>query len=103
MKLKESKRNLENKLIDVKEKILEIEEKIQSQRKPSKSLKDIHQQLKALYVDIVLQYDQVVAMETDEEYESSEIQDSIYTNIYKFNSVYTTAGGLINELKFSNT
>jgi len=96
MELEELKRNLEKSLIDIKAKMQEIDALLHKQDAPKASLKDAHQQLKTLHDEIVLQYDQVDAMEVGEEKQEKvdEIEKDIYSSLETFNNIYRRAGSL---------
>ncbi len=101
MKLQELKRNLEIRLADVKEKIAEVEKALQKQEHPSEALKDVHRHLKKLYEDIILQYDQLDAMETEEHYENTDMEKNVYANLESFDAAFTKAGSLIGDREFN--
>jgi len=102
MELKELKQNLEKRLIDIKGKMLETEKLMQKQDVPSETLKEVHRQLKILYSDIILRYDQIAAMEAGEEVRMSELEKNIYNSLESFDSTFKRAGALFEENEFGH-
>ena len=102
MELKELKQKLEKELIDIKQKMQEIEELLEKQKLPSETMQDARQHLKMLYDDIVLQYDQIDAMEVSDEVRMAELEKNIYNSLESFDSTYKKAGALFEEDEFGH-
>lgn len=102
MELQELKASLKEKLVEVEEKLNEVEKALKEEDKPSDALKDIHEKLKAKKDDIILQYDQIEAMETSDEVRLPELEKNIYNSLESFNTAYTKAGAFLEQNKFRN-
>ncbi len=100
MKLNELKKNLESRLVDVKQKMEDVENALQNQEHPSETLKDVHLHLKKLYEEIILQYDQIDAMETEEYLDETNLQKNVYANLESFDAAFSEAGTLIGDREF---
>ncbi|MFW5756516.1 MAG: hypothetical protein ACOCWD_05575 [Tangfeifania sp.] len=101
MQAKELKAELEKRLTDIKQKIQEVQNGIDEEDAPSVELEDILIRLKALQEDLILQHDQLVAMEEEGE-EFNELERNIWTNIDSFDTAFSEAGGLIKPSKFKS-
>jgi len=102
MKLQELKTSLEKRIVEIDEKIHEIEEYLRNQKKPSPVLQDTVRQLRTKRNEIVLEYDQLAAMDTEDEVRMPELQKSIYANLEAFDSVFSKAGSLYEGSRFRN-
>lgn len=100
MKLQELKKELQKKLTEIKDKISEVEMIMKKQETPSKSLKDKISELKNVQEDILLQYDQLEAMEEEETPDYSDLEKNIYKNLEAFDAAFSKAGSIMKESKF---
>jgi hypothetical protein len=101
MHSKELKTELEKRLTDIKQKTQEVQNGIDEADAPSVELEDILIKLKALQEDLILQHDQLVAM--DEEGEKfQKLEKNIWRNIKSFDSAFSDAGGIIKPGKFKS-
>lgn len=100
MELEELKRKLEKSLFDIKEKMNEIDALLHKQDAPMESLKDAHSQLKTLHDEIIQQYNQIDAMEAEDEEKVDEIEEDIYSSLESFNAIYRKAGALFEKNEF---
>jgi len=96
----ELKTNLKQRLTEVEQKLKEIKEARDRQEKPSGPLNDAIEKLKAKKDDLTLQYDQIAAMETEDEVRLPELQKNIYNSLSSFDSAYTKAGALVEDERF---
>lgn len=101
MHIQELKTKLEKRLTDIKENIREIQNGIDENEAPSVELEDILVKLKALQEDLILQHDQLVAMETEGK-KFNELERNIWANIETFDATFSKAGGLIKPGKFKS-
>ncbi len=102
MTLKELKTNLETRIVEVDQKIHEVEEVLRKQKNPSEPLQDVLRQLKLRRDDIILEYDQIAAMQTEDEVRMPELEKNIYTNLEVFDSVFEKAGSMYEGSRFRN-
>lgn len=102
MELQELKASLKQRLAEVEEKLNEVEKKLKNDDNPSAELKDIHENLKAKKDDIILQYDQIEAMETADEVRMPELKKNIYNSLESFDTAYNKAGALLEKNRFRN-
>lgn len=101
MHSKELKAELEKRLSDIKQKIEEVQHGIDEEDAPSVELEDILVKLKALQEDLILQHDQLVAMEEEGE-EFEKLEKNIWSNIKSFDSAFSDAGAIIKPSKFKS-
>ena len=101
MQLKELKTRLEKKLIEIKQKIEEVQHGIDEADAPSPELEDTLIQLKAIQEDLILQYDQLVAIEEEGE-KYNELEKNIWTNLESFDSRFSEAGSIMKSSKFKS-
>lgn len=101
MKPEELKKNVEERLIDIKKKMKEIDALLQKHDVPRSSLIDAHRKLKTWHDEIILQYDQIDAMKTSEQKKVDEVEKNIYNSLESFDSVYKRAGALFEENEFT--
>ena len=102
MQSKELKAELEKRLTDIKQKIREVQNGIDEEDAPSVELEDILLKLKALQEDLVLQHDQLTAMEEEEGDEFEELEKNIWSNIKSFDSAFSDAGAIMKPSKFKS-
>jgi len=101
MHSKELKAELEKRLADIKQKIQEVQNGIDEEDAPSVELEDILVKLKALQENLILQHDQLVAMEEEGE-KFNELEKNIWNNIRSFDSTFSDAGGMMKPSKFKS-
>ena len=101
MHLKELKTRLEKKLIEIKQKIEEVQHGIDEEDAPSPELEDSLIQLKAIQEDLILQNDQLVALEEEGE-KYNELEKNIWTNLESFDSRFSEAGSIMKSSKFKS-
>lgn len=101
MKIKELKEELENRLTDIKLNIQEIQNRIDDKDTPSVELEDILVKLKALQEDLILQHDQLVAMETEGE-KLNVLERNIWANLETFDATFSKAGAIMKPGKFKS-
>jgi hypothetical protein len=99
MRIEELKAELEKRLTDIKQKIQEVQNGIDEEDAPSVELEDILIKLKALQEDLVLQHDQLVAMEEEGE-KFNELERNIWTNLESFDTKFSNAGSIMKSSKF---
>jgi len=98
--IQELKSDLKEHLTEVENKLNEIEEAQKNQEKSSDSLNTSISDLHALKDDLILQFDQIDALETNDEVRFPELKKNIYNSLKSFDSAYTKAGALIEDEKF---
>jgi chromosome segregation ATPase len=99
MRIEELKTELEKKIAEIKQKIEEIQHGIEEEDAPSPELEDTLVQLKAIQEDLILQYDQLVALEEEGE-KYNELERNIWTNLESFDSKFSNAGSIMKGSKF---
>ena len=102
MELQELKASLKQRLAEVEEKLNEVEKELKKEDDPSDALKDIQEQLKAKKDEIILQYDQIEAMDTADEVRMPELEKNIYNSLESFDTAYSKAGALFEKNRFRN-
>ena len=101
MQSKELKAELEKRLKDIKQKIQEVQNGIDEEDAPSPELDDILLKLKAIQKDLILQHDQLVALEEEGE-KFNELEKNIWSNLESFDSRFSDAGSIMKSSKFKN-
>jgi DNA repair exonuclease SbcCD ATPase subunit len=101
MKIQELKEELENRLTDIKLNIREIQNGIDEKEAPTEELEDVLVKLKALQEDLILQHDQLVALETEGE-KLNVLERNIWTNLETFDATFSKAGAIMKPGKFKN-
>lgn len=89
------------KLTDIKQKTEEIQHGIDEEDALSPELEDTLVQLKAIQEDLVLQYDQLFALEEKGE-KYNELKRNIWTNLETFDSKFSNAGSIMKSGKFKS-
>ena len=102
MEQEKLKKDLEKKLIDIKEKVGEVELILNKQETPSKVLRDILNQLKETQEKLLLQYNQLEAMNKDEMEGYTKLEKNIYSNLESFDSTFSKAGSFMKQSKFES-
>lgn len=101
MHIQELKAELEKRLTDIKIKIEEVQNGIDEQDAPSPELDDILIRLKAIQEDLILQYDQLSALEEEGE-KFDELEKNIWSNLESFDSKFSDAGSMMKSTKFQS-
>mgnify|MGYP006311688357 CR=1 FL=1 len=101
MHLEELKTELEKRLTDIKQKIQEVQNGVDESDAPSVQLEDMLTKLKDLQEDLILQHDQLVAMEEEGE-KFDKLEKNIWSNIHSFDSTFKDAGAIIKPSKFQS-
>lgn len=101
MHIQELKAKLEKRLTDIKQKIQEVQNGIDENDAPSVELEDILVKLKALEEDLVLQHDQLEAMEEEGE-KFDKLEKNIWSNIESFDATFSDAGAIMKPSKFKS-
>lgn len=99
MRIEKLKAELEKKLAEIKQKIEEIQHGIDEEDAPSPELEDTLVQLKAIQEDLILQHDQLVALQEEGE-KFNELEKNIWTNLESFDSKFSNAGSIMKSSKF---
>ena len=97
MKLQELKTELERRIADVDSKIKEVENARKSDTKNKDVLQDIENRLKAKRDEIILEYDQISAMEKEDKTTYPKLRSSVQGHLSSFDSIYSRAGNLIGD------
>lgn len=97
MRLKELKEDLKLKIAAVDDKIQDVEHALKHDKKNSAILQETLTRLKAKREEILLEYDQISAMETEDETRYPKLRTSLHGHLSSFDSIYERAGNLISE------
>lgn len=101
MSIQELKIELEKKLTAIELKIKQIQTELDESDAPSVELEDILLRLKTIQEKLILQHDQLVAMETEGE-KFNELEKNIWTNLETFDSKFSDAGSMMKGSKFKS-
>lgn len=100
MELQELKATLKKKLVEVEEKLKEVDDALTKQNNEPAELKEAHEALKRRRDEIILEYDQIAALNSEEEVRLPELEKNIFNSLDSFDTAYQNAGGLIKENRF---
>ena len=103
MKYKELKTDIIKKLDDVNEKIQELKNSRNIKLARENELQDIMNQLETIRGNIMMQYHTIMNTQNEDDVKLPELEKNIYKNFSSFESVYTKAGSMIKQGKFSQT
>ena len=99
MSIQELKAELEKRLTEIKLRIKNIQDEIDEKDALPVELENILIRLKAIQEDLILQHDQLDAMEEEGE-TFNELERNIWSNLESFDSKFSEAGSMMKGSKF---